>query len=332
MRVSTPSRRILFYGTVLALLGGGTLFATSMPGESFAGKSKMADGGSGIAQELKAHVQFLASQLGERRVGVGSSLADAERYIVSQLRGVSKGKLTLENLGADGSAANNVVFEISGRTEEVVVVGAHYDSAPGTPGANDNASGTAAALVLAKRLAPTRFQRSLRFVLFANEEPPYFQNPGMGSLHHAQGSRKRGDQIVGMLALESLGYYSDEPSSQRYPGIVGWFFPDQGNFLGFVGNLDSRPLVRQTIGAFRSAAELPSEGASLPSWVGGVGWSDHWAFWQHGYQAVMVTDTAVYRDPHYHTPGDLPENLDYARMSLAVLGLQHAIAELAGAR
>ena len=145
-----------------------------------------------------------------------------------------------------------------------MLVGAHYDSETGTPGANDNASGVAATLELARRLSGLRFAKSIRFVLFANEESPYFQSPGMGSLVHARGCRERGERIDAMLSLESLGYYSDTPGSQRYPWPVGLLYPDRGNFIGFVGNLGSRSLVRRAIGLFRESTPVPSEGAAFP--------------------------------------------------------------------
>jgi len=239
------------------------------------------------------------------------------------------GSRSIESLGAAGSSAENVILELPGASPRVVVVGAHYDSAPGTPGANDNASGVAAGLVLAQRLAGRRFVHTLRFVFFANEEPPYFQNPGMGSLAHARASAQRQDALVAMLALESLGYYSDTPGSQRYPALVSALYPDRGNFIAFVGNLSSRRLTRRAIGTFRRFASVPSEGGALPAWIPGVGWSDHWSFWQQGYPALMVTDTAVYRDPYYHDPGDRPGHLDYAVFSRVVLGLEQVIAELA---
>lgn len=133
-----------------------------------------------------------------------------------------------------------------------------------------------------------------------------------------------------MLALESLGYYSEAPKTQRYPWPVGLFYPDRGNFVGFIGNVSSRSLVREAIGSFRAKAQMPSEGAALPGWIPGVGWSDHWSFWQFNYPAIMVTDTAVYRDPNYHQPSDVPSNLSYERMALVASGLLDVVRNLVG--
>jgi Zn-dependent M28 family amino/carboxypeptidase len=285
------------------------------------------------ALDMKVWVAALATRIGERRVGEGESLSRARDYVASELGPIAAGanqEVRLEQLGRDGSSAANIILELPGQSSDTVVIGAHYDSAPGTPGANDNASGVAVGLYLAKQLSLARYRNTLRFVFFANEEPPYFQNPGMGSLAHARGCADRDERIVAMISLESLGYYSDEPGSQRYPWPVGVFYPDRGNFLAVVGNLGSRSLVREAIGLFRSSAKFPSEGAALPGWIPGVGWSDHWAFWQFDYPAIMVTDTAVYRDPNYHQDSDAASNLSYEHMARVAFGLRDVVRGLAG--
>ena len=162
-----------------------------------------------------------------------------------------------------------------------------------------------------------------------NEEPPYFWNAEMGSLVYAKACKARGDAVVAMLSLETLGYYRDAPGTQKYPPIVSWFYPDRADFVAFVGNLSSRSLVHEAIRTFRGAAAFPSEGAALPSFVTGVGWSDQWSFWQAGYPGVMVTDTAPFRNPHYHQPGDLPDTLDYARLAHVTDGLVAVVKQLA---
>jgi hypothetical protein len=334
VKLSATTQRVIFYGSIVASLSGGYLYATTMPGRSHRGElPPLSPLMQSTAVELKGHVDALSAVIGERRVGEGDSLARARDYLVSELEkstAAQTAALTLEPLDSDGSNAANVIFELSGQTRDIVLVGAHYDSAPGAPGANDNASGVAVGLYLAKTLSGERFRNTVRFVFFANEEPPYFQNPGMGALWHARGCAERREHVLAMLALESLGYYSDEPDSQRYPWPVGLFYPNRGTFVGFVGNLGSGWLVREAIGLFRGGAKFPSEGAILPGWVPGVGWSDHWAFWQFDDAAIMVTDTAVYRDPNYHQSSDVSSNLSYDRMARVTLGLQIAIAGLAG--
>ena len=327
-------RRFLFYGGLLLAMAGFAVYATVMPGTQHRGPMPEPSAEiSAVAAQLEAHVVMLSHTIGERRAQHGDSLDRARAYIAAVIgkfdeSGQSPAKL--EDLGAEGSGAKNVIFELSGASADVVLVGAHYDSSPGTPGANDNASGVAATLELARRLSTRRFVKAIRFVLFANEESPYFQTPGMGSLVHARGCRQRGEHIDAMLSLESLGYYSDTPGSQRYPWPIGLLYPDRGNFIGFVGNLGSRSLVRRAIALFRDVTPIPSEGAALPAQIPGVGWSDHWAFWEFDYPAIMVTDTAVYRDPHYHEPNDVSVNLDFMKLAHATLGLQQVIEQLAG--
>jgi Zn-dependent M28 family amino/carboxypeptidase len=203
------------------------------------------------------------------------------------------------------------------------VVGAHYDTVPGSPGADDNASGVAVLIELARLRLPARF------VAFANEEMPYFESGEMGSHAYAARARAAGEKISAMLSLEMLGCYRDEPGSQHYPPPLGWFYPDRGDFIGFVGDLGTRALVRRAIGAFRRHARFPAQGVAAPSVIPGVTWSDHGSFRRQGYPAIMVTDTAFNRYPHYHLPSDTPEKLDYLRMARVTLGLAAVIEELA---
>jgi Zn-dependent M28 family amino/carboxypeptidase len=186
-------------------------------------------------------------------------------------------------------------------------------------------------LELARLLAGQRLPRTVRFVAFANEEAPFFSTAGMGSWQYARQAHARGERIVAMLSLETLGYYSDTVGSQRYPFPFGLFYPRVGNFIGFVGNTASRHLVRRSIASFRQHAAFPSQGTAAPGWLTGVGWSDHWAFWQHGYAAMMITDTALFRYAPYHTPTDTPDKIDYASMARVVAGLASVVTDLARA-
>ncbi len=170
--------------------------------------------------------------------------------------------------------------------------------------------------------------RTVRYVAFVNEEPPYFQTEDMGSLHYARRCEERDENIVAMLSLETIGYYSDEPGSQKYPGLVSAFYPEEGNFIAFVGNTGSGSLVRRCARHFREKASFPSEGAILPGAVTGVDWSDHWSFWQHGFDGVMITDTAIFRYPHYHEPEDTPDKIDYDRTARVIAGLYEVLVYL----
>ena len=225
----------------------------------------------------------------------------------------------------------NISVEIPGNTKpgEVIVVGAHYDTVYDSPGADDNTSGIAALLELARLLKDSHPARTVRFVAFVNEEPPWFQTESMGSLVYARAAHRKHENIVAAIPLEAIGMYSDQPGSQQYPEPMGLLYPDRGDFIGFVGNLSSRALVRNVIGIFRQTGTIPSEGSAAPEFLSGVGWSDHWSFWQVGYPAIMVTDTAPFRNPNYHHRSDKPDTLDYERTARVVTGLQQLLISLA---
>ncbi|MAG37657.1 MAG: aminopeptidase [Dehalococcoidia bacterium] len=305
-----------------------------MPGRSHRGPLPPLDPSTTTVQAgLDAHVSALASEIGERNLHNLANLRAAERYIAEMFRRAGYDP-AVQEFPVWGETARNIEVEIAGTEvpDEIVVVGGHYDSVAGSPGANDNASGTAAVLELARLFAGHRPVRTVRFVAFVNEEPPFFRQPdAMGSRVYARGCRESREQIVAMLSLETIGCYTDAPGSQRYPFPFSLFYPDTGNFIGFVGNLASRRLVRRCVATFRQHADLPSEGAALPGWIVGVDWSDHWLFWQEGYPALMVTDTALFRYSHYHQPSDTADKLDYERTARVVTGLAHLIADLAGA-
>jgi Zn-dependent M28 family amino/carboxypeptidase len=231
---------------------------------------------------------------------------------------------------AQGEVFRNIEVELrgEGRPEEIVVVGAHYDTVEGSPGANDNTSGVAAVISLARVFSGKRASRSIRFVAFANEEQPFFMTPEMGSYAYADRCRRRGEDIVAMLSLETIGYYTEEPNSQSYPFPLNLFYPATGDFVAFVGNHSSRNLVRRCVKIFRESTPFPSEGAAVWEHIPGIAWSDQWAFWRNGYPAVMVTDTAPYRYPYYHTPQDTPERLTYGALARVVGGLETIVRRL----
>jgi hypothetical protein len=174
--------------------------------------------------------------------------------------------------------------------------------------------------------------RTLRFVEFVNEEPPFFWTANMGSLVYAKRCRERNEKIVGMLSLETIGYYSDAQDSQKYPAPLNLFYPTAGNFIGFIGNTGSSKLVRDAISSFRNHAKFPSEGAAIPEMFPGVGWSDQWSFWQHNYPGLMVTDTAPYRYPFYHTAEDTPDKVNWERTTKVIVGLEKVVADLVNYR
>lgn len=279
---------------------------------------------------LQQHVNVLAGQIGVRSDQTYHNVERAATYIENTLSALGYTVVPHE-YSARGLVWRNLEATLRGFSgpQQVVVVGAHYDTAEEAPGADDNASGVAGVLELARIFAGTPQARTIRLVFFPNEEPPSFPTAAMGSRHYATAARARNDQIVAMLSIESIGYYDTEKGSQRYPFPLNLAYPDVGDFIGFVSNLRSRPLLRRAIGAFRAHATFPTQGAAAPSWVPGVWWSDHWSFWREGYPAIMITDTAPYRYPFYHTPQDTPDKLDYDRMARVVDGLAHVVRALA---
>ena len=283
-----------------------------------------------LGNRLMRHVRVLASEIGERNLFRPQGLRASAEYIrqVLMAQGFS---VTEEAFEVSGQRCVNLIAEQKGshRPDEIVVVGAHYDSLIGTVGANDNATGVAVLLEMAGILRRALPARTVRFVAFVNEEPPFFRTEQMGSRVHARNARSQGENIAAMVSLETLGYYSEAPGSQKYPFPVGFFYPDRANFLAVVGNLASRRLVIEFLRHFLGATDFPVEGAATFSWIPGVDWSDHWSFWKEGYPAVMLTDTAPYRYPEYHAPQDLPERINGAEFARAAHGIIEAVRRLA---
>jgi len=276
-------------------------------------------------------VESLAGRIGERNIWHPEGYARAAELIEQRLTAAGYAVRRQEFRVSD-SLCVNIEAAAPGtlRPQEIVIIGAHYDSVHGTVGANDNATGVAALLAMAESLRGQDPTRTLRFVAFANEEPPFFQSERMGSVVYAQACRAQRENITAMVSLDGLGYYSDEPGSQEYPPPLNLLYPSTGNFIGFVGNFGSLALVQRCIGAFRRHTQFPSEAGVAPELVTGVGWSDHWSFWQSGYKAIMVTDSLPFRYPHYHTTRDTPDKIDYQRLARVVEGLIGMTRELAG--
>ena len=317
--------------TILLVISFAVWYSTAMPSSSFRGAlPPLSDSEREIRDRLAMHVEVLAGQVGERNVWKMQALDAAARYVRQTLEqfGYEVGSQAYES---HGIIVRNLDAERLGRgmPDEIVLVGAHYDSVLGCPGANDNGTGVAAMLELARLFADRLPERTVRFAAFVNEEPPFCFGPNMGSRVYARRCRKLREKITAMLSLETIGCYLDNHNSQRYPFPFGLLYPRTGDFIGFVGNLSSRQLVRRCVGAFRRHAEFPSEGTAAPAYLPGIFWSDHWSFWRERYKAVMVTDTAPFRYPQYHTPDDTPDRVDYERTAKVVLGLRGVIQELA---
>jgi len=280
---------------------------------------------------LRCHVQALAGDIGQRNVWRPAALRAAADYIRGEFEALGY-LVAAQSYRVKGQDCDNLEVVIPGgtRSGEIVLVGAHYDTVEGSPGADDNASGVAGILEIARHLRGAQPDRTVKLVAFVNEEPPFFFFGEMGSKVYAEAARRRGDDIRVMLSLEMLGCYSDLPRSQSYPPFFRWFYPDRGNFIAFVSNLGSRRALREVVAAFRAHSDYTAESLASPAFVPGVAWSDQLSFWRQGYPAVMVTDTAFYRYPFYHTPLDTPEKLRYPEMARVVEGIAKAIGALAG--
>jgi len=280
-------------------------------------------------EELQRHVHRLAVEIGERHIYLPAKLQQTGDYI----------RQTWEEQGYDvtpyayivkGVESINYEITVPGEREpqDIILIGAHYDSVPGCPAANDNGSGIAALLELSRCMRHCRPEATVRFVAFVNEEPPFFYWGNMGSMVYARMAKQRGDKIRFMVSLETIGFYSELPHSQRYPPIIKHFYPDTGNFIAFVSNLRSRSVMRQAVKVYKAVSDFPIENLATLAAVPGVSWSDHLSFWRQGYKAFMVTDTAFYRYPYYHTPMDTYEKLNYSRFTHMCTGLLNMLMRL----
>lgn len=283
------------------------------------------------AVRLRETVTHLSESIGERNLTKRANLGETVRYLQSTLESLS---YTVDRHAFTVSEVEcvNLIADLVGHAtpKEIVLVGAHYDSVQGSPGANDNGSGVAALLEIARQLRGKNGAKTVRFVLFANEEPPYFQRDGqMGSWVYARACRMRGDDIKIVLSLETMGYFTDEPQSQKYPALLSAMYPSTGNFIGFISDVPSRKHLSSTVTIFKKHCQVDAQLGAFPRDLQGVGWSDHWSFWQEGFPGIMITDTALFRYPHYHLASDTPDKLEYNRFAEVVDGLAKTAVELA---
>jgi Zn-dependent M28 family amino/carboxypeptidase len=283
-----------------------------------------------LAERLRARVETLAGTIGERNVYRPKGLAAARDYIEATWRAQGY-QVSAQEYEAGGVTCANLEASLAGtsRSGEILLLGAHYDSVRGCPGANDNGSGVAALLEIARHFAGISPALTVRFVAFVNEEPPFFMTRRQGSAVYAKAARARGDDIRLMVSLETLGYYSEAPGSQRYPPLFRYFYPDRGNFIGLVSDLRSRGAMRHVADVFRACSEFPMQHTATFRWIPGIAWSDHLPFWRQGYRALMVTDTAFHRYRYYHTAQDTPDKLAYPAFGQATEALCHCFAALA---
>jgi Zn-dependent M28 family amino/carboxypeptidase len=318
---------------VVALGYGVLRYMTSMPGVSHRGPlPPLTDEEAALAAALRRHIATIAAR--EHNLAHYDELENVARYIETTLHsfGYAAGQQVFTVAGQHVRNIDATIEPAAGTEDpDVIVVGAHYDSVRGSPGANDNATGAAAVIELARALADLqgKSNKRIRLVLFVNEEPPYFKTEDMGSLHYARALAERKERVIAMYSLETLGHYANEPGSQRYPFPFSLVYPDRANFVAFIGLISARPLLHRTLRSFRAHTRFPTIGGVGPSSVPGLDWSDHWAFARHGFPALMVTDTALFRYPHYHLPSDTPDKVDVEKLARIVKGLERVIREFA---
>lgn len=307
----------------------GILVFLLLPGD---GRCATCRGGDdALAKNLRAEVETLSVKIGERNFRKKDRLDAAAAYIEKAFIHENV-RVSRQTFYIEGEPFYNIEAEIRGAVlpEKILVIGAHYDTAAGTPGANDNASGVAALIELARIFSDRAPGCTIRFAAFANEEPPFFWSKNMGSLVYARECRRKGENIAGMISIETIGYYSDAKKSQRYPFPLNIFKKNRkGNFIAFVSNLSSRELLDASMKSFRRNSDFPLDGMALPAFVPRVVSSDHSSFWRQGYHAIMVTDTARFRYPFYHKPQDLPDKMDFTKMAMVVEGIGKMTEELA---
>ncbi len=314
--------RLLLVAAVLAaVLYGGLFWFLRNP--SVASDARFLPEKSEVAR-LEAHVSYLSGLRPPRSAGNPEGLDKAAAYVAEGLAATGC-DLVEQPYTLDRVEYRNVVCSFGPENAPRVVVGAHYDVAgDSNPGADDNASGVAGILELARLIGAARpdLRHRIDLVAFTLEEPPHFRSEDMGSYVYARSLRRAGVRLKLMISVEMIGYFSDAIGSQTFPiDALSWFYPETGNFIAVVGRAFDRSLVARTKALMAAGRKLPVYSINAPGFVPGIDFSDHWSFWQHDYPAVMVTDTAFFRNPNYHRPTDRPETLDYRRMALTVDGL-----------
>ncbi|REJ69719.1 MAG: M20/M25/M40 family metallo-hydrolase [Planctomycetota bacterium] len=287
------------------------------------------------ALQVRAALQYELTELAEE-IGIRDVATRYEQLVAAAElieRSLSAAGYEPRRLHLDDEAAAvekpvwNLEVEVRGRdlADGIFVVGAHYDTIPESPGANDNGSAVVAALALARAFVDRQPRRTIRFVFFVNEESPYYMTDAMGSLRYAEDCRRRGEHVAGMICLETIGYQSTAPGSQRYPARwIEYLYPTTGDFITVVGNIASRRLVHDVVRGLRRAS-FPTEGIAAPRLLKDIFRSDHAGFWKCGYPALMITDTANFRYPHYHTPEDTVDKIDFDWLTRLVLALRDCL-------
>jgi Zn-dependent M28 family amino/carboxypeptidase len=279
-----------------------------------------------VIENLYKHVETLSVKIGDRHLWKDDSLNKTAEYIESAFTSYGYA-VERQTYSCYGKTVSNLIAEKMGENKEVVIIGAHYDTVPGTPGADDNASAVAGLLELGRLLKESLSKKTLVLVAFANEEPPCFGSMNMGSMVYAKYLKDQKISIEVMVSLEMIGFFSEE-RIQGYPlPGMGLFYPKEGNFIGVVGNFHSSKHVSFFKKGIRKHCDINTKSLTAPEFFGGINLSDNYSFWQHGYRAIMITDTSFFRNRNYHQETDTIDTLDFERMAELVKGLYYTVLE-----
>ncbi len=277
-------------------------------------------------QRLKAHVEIISKKLFPRNYKEITNLNSCAEYIAKNFAEAGA-EIQRQEFTVEGNAYVNVIGRFGKGQPEKIIVGAHYDAVQGTPGADDNASGVAGLIELSYLIGKAHLNKGIELVAYSLEEPPFFGTDMMGSVEHA--SSIRSERIKGVIVLEMIGYYNETWGSQSYPmPLLNFIYPNRGNFIGIVGKTDQKEFTKKIKIGMKGTTDLPVYSINAPESVPGIDFSDHRNYWPYGLNAVMITDTAFYRNKEYHKIGDTLDRLDYNRMSKVVVGVFEAIRKL----
>lgn len=280
---------------------------------------------------LKKHIFNLSNNIGERNIDKYENLKATVDYIENNLSLNKKYKIWKQEFKCYEKKFYNIEAEIKGikYPYKIIIIGSHYDTVKGSPGANDNASGISVMLELAKLLCNYELNYTIRFVAFTNEEPPFIRTKDKGSNYYAKNSKNKDDDIIGMISLETIGYYSDNEKSQKYTFILPEsYYPSKGNFIALVGNLKSNTFLDNFKKKFNNFSSITVKEYSGPEWLPGVNSSDHRSFWKYDYPAIMITDTAFLRYPYYHTENDTIDKINFDKLTSLTIALFETIKSL----
>jgi Zn-dependent M28 family amino/carboxypeptidase len=280
-----------------------------------------------VIENLYRYVEYLSVKIGERHLWKEDSLSKASDYIESEFHNIGYA-VQRQTYSCYGRSVSNLIAKKGGAGERLVVIGAHYDTVPGTPGADDNASAVAGLLELARLHRESLKKRNLVFVAFVNEEPPCFGSHNMGSMVYARYLRERKVSVDVMISLEMIGYFCHEPI-QRYPlPCMRLFYPKTADFIGVVGNFHSSNYVSFLKKAIKKHSAINARSLTAPEYLGGINLSDNSSFWHYGYRAVMVTDTSFFRNKNYHQESDTIDTLNFGAMTEVVKGLYFSLFDI----